>query len=150
MAVRSATPYLAVRGADAALAFYARAFGAQERERWTAPDGRIGHATFTIDGITFYLADEHPELGVVAPRAGERAVSFVLEVDDARTAWERAVAAGATVERPLAEAAYAVLAGWLWDPFGHHWGIQQPHPEGTAPDLQTVVGDSYTITKQEA
>ena len=44
----SATPYMTVRDAAAALAFYKRAFGAEELFRLTEPGGRIGHAEFRI------------------------------------------------------------------------------------------------------
>ena len=40
----TATPYLIVNGAAAALDYYKKAFGARETMRFTAPDGEIGHA----------------------------------------------------------------------------------------------------------
>ena len=37
------TPYLHVDGASKAIEFYRTVFGAKERMRMAAPDGRIGH-----------------------------------------------------------------------------------------------------------
>ncbi len=37
----SVTPYLAVDGAEQAIAFYEQAFGAKERGRMQSPDGKI-------------------------------------------------------------------------------------------------------------
>jgi PhnB protein len=47
------TPFLAVDDATAAIEFYKRAFGARERMRMPAPDGKIAHAEPEIgDGAT--------------------------------------------------------------------------------------------------
>ena len=42
------TPYLAVDDAAAAIDYYKKAFGAKERMRMEAPDGKIGHAELEI------------------------------------------------------------------------------------------------------
>ena len=61
-------PYLYIKGAAQAIGFYARAFGARETyARITDGDGRVGHAELTIGASTIFLADEHPEIGVIAP-----------------------------------------------------------------------------------
>ena len=46
------------------------------------PDGRIGHAELALAGGQLYLADEYPDIGVVAPTPGAAAVSLVLAVAD--------------------------------------------------------------------
>ena len=118
------TPYLCCADAGAAITFYQLAFGAVEVERWTADDGRIGHAQLDIQGNTIYLADEHPEIGVVSPNTlGRTPVSLVLEVTDADAAVERAVTSGATVERPVTDNPGGRRAGWLVDPSGHRWNL---------------------------
>jgi len=45
--VRAVTPYLAVRNARAAIAFYADAFGARQLLLIEEPDGRIGPGSGT-------------------------------------------------------------------------------------------------------
>ena len=42
------TPYLIVDGAEAAIDFYSKVFGATERMRMPGPDGKIGHAEIEI------------------------------------------------------------------------------------------------------
>ncbi len=126
--VRRVTAYLCVEGAAEAIAFYTRAFGATERYRITMPDGRIGHAEISLGESVLMLSDEAPELGVLSPhRLGGNSTSFVIEVDDADAAFERALAAGATMERPLKDEPYG-RAGWVVDPFGHRWSIMTPSP----------------------
>lgn len=126
--VRQVTAYLCVKGAAEAIAFYARAFGATERYRITMPDGRIGHAEITIGQSVLMLSDEAPELGVLSPLSrGGTSTSFVIEVEDADVAFQRALDAGARVDRPLKDEPYG-RGVWLFDPFGHRWHLTTPNP----------------------
>lgn len=141
-------PYLCCAGAAAAIDFYVRVFDAVERQRWTAPDGRIGHAELTLAGLTLYLADEHPEFGARGPRSiGGTPVSFVLAVPDADATVDRAVAAGATVERPVTRQDDGSRSGWIIDPFGHRWNLLTPEEELSADQLRDRVGGAYEITE---
>lgn len=112
-------PYLVVRGAAQALEFYVRAFQARERYRLEMGD-KIGHAEFSFSGVTVWLADEFPEMGFLAPSEGSP-VSIVVYVPDVDALVERAVAAGATLERPIRDEFYGDRTGVLRDPFGHRW-----------------------------
>jgi AcrR family transcriptional regulator/catechol 2,3-dioxygenase-like lactoylglutathione lyase family enzyme len=57
--VTAITPYLIVRDADAAIAFYAAAFGAKEEFRLVDKDlGKVGHADLSIGETHFMLADD--------------------------------------------------------------------------------------------
>lgn len=140
------TPYICAKDAAAALDFYATAFGAVETTRWTDPDtGTIGHAEFTVDGARIMISDEWPEGGVYAPDPGRTAVSLVLTVDDVDAFFERAVRAGATVDRPVTDSPHG-RGGWLYDPFGHRWHIAAPEEQVAKDDLQRAVGDDYVIS----
>ena len=124
----AAVPYLAVSDARAAIDWYAEIFGARlADEPIEMPDGRIGHCDLEISGGHLYLADEHPEIGVTAPRPGESPVSLMLPVEDADAVRERAMAAGATADRPPYDA-YGQRNAWIIDPFGHRWGLSSPRP----------------------
>jgi PhnB protein len=63
----SVTPYLMVRDAQRALAFYRDAFGAAELMRFEA-GGRIAHAEVKIGDSHVMLADENPDEGFVGAR----------------------------------------------------------------------------------
>jgi PhnB protein len=131
------TPYLVVRDAPAALDFYARAFGAEERLRLTDPNGRIGHAHMAIGDSAFMLADEHPEFGALGPVSlGGSPVSLHLEVADADAAAARAVEAGATLLRPVEDQFHGNRAGMVADPFGHKWFLSQQTEEVGAQEMQ--------------
>jgi uncharacterized glyoxalase superfamily protein PhnB len=122
-------PYLAVVDARRAIEWYADVFGASlTADPIVMPDGRIGHAELSLAGATVYLADEHPELGVTAPRQGEATVSLMLPVYDADEVRTRALAAGATGDRPPYDG-YGTRNAWIVDPFGHRWGLHSPLPD---------------------
>jgi PhnB protein len=132
----SVTPYLTANGASEAIDFYTRAFGAEEIYRWNDTDGRIGHAEIRIGSTVVYLSDEWPEMKVLSPKTlNGSSVSFVIEVSDVEAAFQHALDAGATVERPITEAPYG-RGGWLHDPFGHRWNLMTPNPNFKPEDLQ--------------
>jgi PhnB protein len=119
------TPYLCADGASDAIAFYKKAFGAEETYR-LEEDGRIGHAELRIGETTIYLSDEYEPYRVLSPLTlNGNSVSLSIAAPDADAVFERAIAAGATVERPLKDEFYG-RSGWLVDPFGHRWNIRQP------------------------
>jgi PhnB protein len=130
----TATPYLIVKGAAAAIDFYKRAFGAQEIFRMNNPDGGVGHAEIKIGNSMIMLADEHPQMGHRGPRSlGGSAVSIMLYVPDADDVFERAVKSGAKAQRPMENQFYGDRSGALEDPFGHVWTIAT-HVEDVEPD----------------
>ena len=49
-----------------------------------------------------------------------------LAVEDADAAWAKALAAGATVEMPIADMFWGDRYGQLRDPFGHLWSVGSP------------------------
>lgn len=120
----SVTPYLIVKDAVRALAFYAEAFGATEVMRFMQPDGRVGHAEIRIGDSHVMLADDAPELGYKSPQAfGGTPVTMMVYVEDVDATVARAVAAGATLTRPVQDQFYGDRTGGLTDPFGHVWYV---------------------------
>jgi uncharacterized glyoxalase superfamily protein PhnB len=140
------TPYLCCRGAAAALAFYAKAFGAVERIRFSEPSGRIGHAELAIGGAALMLSDEYPELGVVSPATlGGTSCALHLYVPDADATVRDALAAGATLEQAVQDQADGDRRGTIRDPFGHRWMISTRGAELTRAELERRVGAGYEI-----
>jgi PhnB protein len=130
----SATPYLIVSDAAAAIEFYKKAFGATELMRMPKPNGKIGHAEIKIGDSPIMLADEDPEVGARSPRTiGGSPVSILLYVDDVDTTFTKAVNGGAKVQRPVADQFYGDRTGGVEDPFGHLWYIAT-HVEDVSPE----------------
>ncbi len=134
----SITAHIVVQGADRAAAFYRDAFGAEEIERIPTPDGRLMSVQLRITNSVLHVADEFPEMGVLAPPSvGGTAVVLALDVADAAAVFAQAVAAGAVVRQPLQDMFWGDRHGQLDDPFGHRWNVDQhlrdvPHDEVVA------------------
>jgi PhnB protein len=130
----TATPYLVIGGAAKAIDFYKNVFGATEVLRMAQPDGKIGHAELKIGDSTIMLADESPKMGFKSPKTlGGSPVSILLYVEDVDKVFNRAVSAGATSVRPVADQFYGDRSGILTDPFGHVWSVST-HIEDVPPD----------------
>jgi PhnB protein len=64
-------------------------------------------------------------------------------VEDVDQAFERAIAAGGTVTRPVKDQFYGDRSGTLTDPFGHVWTIAT-HKEDLSPEeLQKRMGEAH-------
>jgi PhnB protein len=128
------TPYLIVDGAADALAWYAKALGAREVMRLSSPNGKIGHAEIDIGDSRLMLADQSPDFDAYAPgQFGGSPVSLHLYVEDVDTIATRAIAAGATLVRPIEDKFYGDRMGTLRDPFGHTWHLAT-HIEDVSPE----------------
>jgi PhnB protein len=118
------TPYMTVRDAAKAIAFYKQAFGATEKGVMNGPDGKIMHAELRIGDSIFMLADEFPQFGSLSPQStGGSGMGLHIYAEDVDAAFDRAVKAGATVEMPVSDMFWGDRYGKLADPFGHKWSI---------------------------
>jgi PhnB protein len=80
------------------------------------------------------MADEFPEMGVKSPQAyGGSPVSLAMYVNDVDKVFNKAIAAGAKVFRPLKDQFYGDRSGSFTDPFGHTWTIAT-HKEDVSPE----------------
>jgi uncharacterized glyoxalase superfamily protein PhnB len=115
-------PYLTLDGAAAAIDFYIHALGAEEvGERTKMEDGRLMNACINVNGGSIMLMDPMPEHGhaAVAPQG----FNLHLQVDDADRWFERAVAAGCTVDMPMELQFWGDRYGSVTDRFGVSWGF---------------------------
>jgi PhnB protein len=134
------TPYLIVGDAAGALAFYKKAFGTEELMRIAAPNGKIGHAEIRIGDSVIMLADEHPDMNARGPHAfGGSPVSIHLYVEDVDAVAGQAIAAGATVIRPVQDQFYGDRSGSFTDPFGHSWHVATHKEDLTREELDKRV-----------
>lgn len=126
----SIAPMLSVRRGASAIEFYQAAFGAGELFRIDAEDGTVV-ARLSVGTAEFWVADESPENLNFSPESlGGGTVRMVMIVEDPDASFARAVAAGATVVWPVSNQ-YGWRLGRIVDPFGHHWEIGKPLPEGS-------------------
>lgn len=142
----SITAHIVVAGAERAAAFYRDAFDAEELSRIPTPDGRLMSVRLRIGDAILHLADEFPELGVLAPGSvGGTPVVLALDVSDADAVFARALAAGAEARTPVADTFWGERHGQLTDPFGHRWNVSHhvrdvPHDEVVAAAARAFSG----------
>jgi PhnB protein len=126
--------YLAVEDAAAAIDFYKQAFGAKERMRMAAPDGRIAHAELEIGDSLVMLSDPFPQSNVKPPsEVGGATGSLFMYSEDVDAALQQAVDAGATLETEATDMFWGDRFGTVVDPFGHVWSIAT-HVEDVPPE----------------
>jgi uncharacterized glyoxalase superfamily protein PhnB len=130
-------PHLTVKDAAKAMDFYKKAFGAVERSRFGGPDGKIMHASMTIGDAVFFLNDEFPDWGAVAPETLKgSAVTMTIYTDDADRVFKQAVGAGATVKMEIADQFWGDRYGCVADPSGHVWAIATQKEDLTPEELE--------------
>ena len=127
-------PRLVVDGADAAIAFYSSAFGAEIVERYTDADGRVVHALLRAGPATWAVKDA--DRVDPAPGAGGLPVILALYVDDPDAVAASMVDGGGSVIFPVSDHPYGERAGRMADPSGHTWMIAKRSEELTAEEIQ--------------
>jgi PhnB protein len=128
------TPYLAVKDAAEAIEYYKQAFGAKERVRMDAPDGKIGHAELEIGDSLIMLSDPFPQSSTTPPKElGGTSASVFMYVEDVDAVVKKAVDAGATITTEITDQFWGDRFGSITDPFGHSWSIAT-HVEDVSPE----------------
>jgi PhnB protein len=131
------SPYLIVRGADKAIAFYKEVFGAREIYRLSEPSGKVGHAELGFGESKVMIADEYPDFGALSPvTVGGSPVAIHLYVENVDTVVERAAQAGATILRAVKDEFFGDRSGMITDPFGHRWHLATRVEDVTPAEMQ--------------
>jgi PhnB protein len=126
------TPYLTINGADKALEFYQKAFGATDIFRHPGEDGRLFHARMTINGGIVMMSDDYSKDhgGPPAPtpdKTAPVAVSIALDSPEKVDAmFAQAVSAGADGVVPPEDMFWGDRFAIVVDPFGHRWMLDAP------------------------
>jgi PhnB protein len=105
------------------------------------------NACLSINGGIFMLSDDFSDK-TGGPASTPEAlhgspVVIHLQLEDVDAAWERAVAAGATVVLPLADQFWGDRYGQLNDPFGHRWSMGQHKVTLTKEEIEAAAESSF-------
>ncbi len=141
----SVTPYLVVRDCAEAIAFYVKAFGAEEILRMPMPDGqRIMHAEVKVNGTPIMMADEMPEFGSQSPLTLQGTpVSLHLYVPDVDAAYARAQEAGCVAFMPPQDMFWGDRFGRLKDPYGHEWSMATHVRDVTPEEMRDAAAKAF-------
>lgn len=127
MTIRALNPYLVVKGAEEAIQFYQKAFGAELLDCCKTADGLIMHAQLKVGASLFMLSDEFPEpvgCGMKSPLTLKgSSVMLHLDCTDIDYSFNHAVKVGARVLMPIENQFWGERYGQIEDPFGHRWSL---------------------------
>ena len=136
------TPQLTLNNAAQTMEWYKRALGAQELSRSAGPDGKIMHAELKIGDSRFMLNDVMQ--GSKGPKEhGGSPASLWLYVEDCDALFNRAVAAGAQVQMPLADQFWGDRGGAVADPEGYSWWIATRKEDLTPAEMNQRASEFY-------
>ena len=128
------TTYLTMENAAEAIDYYKDVFGAKERIRMEAPEGKIGHAELEIGDSLLMLSDAFPGATSRPPtELGGTTAGAFMYVEDVDAVVKRAVESGATITMEIADQFWGDRFGSITDPFGHSWSIAT-HVEDVPPE----------------
>jgi PhnB protein len=133
------TPYITVIGADKAIEFYKKAFGAGEVGCIMMPDGTIAHSELNIGDSKIMIAEENKQWGNLSPQTlGGSPVNLCLYVEDVDAVFASALKEGAKVLGDMAvkDQFHGDRSGSITDPFGHRWTIMTHIEDISFPELQ--------------
>jgi PhnB protein len=118
-------PMLYMKDLSAAIEFYKKAFGAEERWR-ISHEGNVHVAEMLIPPVLFRMHEEVKRDRELSPSTLD-ATSIVigLLVDNPDELVAKAAAAGAIILSPVKEFEYGYRQGTIRDPFGHHWCLER-------------------------
>lgn len=119
-------------GAGEAIEFYKSVFGATERMRMPAPDGRIGHAEIEIGAGVVMLADLCPEAGPGPKELGGSPVAVMVYTPDVDGVYASAIKSGAQSVSTPEDKFYGDRSAGFVDPWGHRWHVAT-HVEDVEP-----------------
>jgi len=116
------------------LDFITTVFGGEEVARVPTEEGGIGHAEIRVGGTVLLAFDSQPDWPPTP-------ALLRVFVDDAEAAIGRAVAAGASVITPLADAAWGDRGGRVRDPLGNIWWVVQRVEEVSMDEIASRLQD---------
>lgn len=139
------TPSLVFKDARKAIAFYKKAFGAQELFVIPTPAGKIMHASLKIGDSIFMLGEENPawpDQRSAESAGGGACFSLYLYVPDADAAFKQAVGAGAKAAEPPMDAFWGDRSARVIDPFGYSWGLLT-HVRDVSPEKMQQAAEEW-------
>jgi uncharacterized glyoxalase superfamily protein PhnB len=125
-------PFLSYEDASAALDWLERAFGFKRKEVHAGENGTVVHAEMRFaDGMVMLGSAGENDLGMKTPKELGAVNQGVYVIVDERIDehYERAVAAGAEVVRPIHDTDYGSRDYIVRDPEGNLWSFGTYRPE---------------------
>ncbi len=141
------TATVAVTDVDAAIAFYAEAFGADTVEALVMPATESTlHAAIKIAGTTLVLTQD----ANAQPYGGTGSVTLHHYLDDVTAAVERLIAGNAVLVSPVASTWWGEDTAIVVDPFGVRWSLAQRVEQLNAAERKERLVELYALSEVAA
>jgi PhnB protein len=137
------TPYILVQGADKLIDFIKKAFDAKETERYSMPDGSIGHAEVRIGDSVLMVSDAQGE------EYKPMAAGIHLYVEDCDVTYKHALEAGATSVSEPQDQFYGDRSSGVNDQFGNKWWIAIHKEDLSKEEIAKRMDDAMKQQKQD-
>jgi PhnB protein len=137
------TPYILVQGADKLIDFIKKAFDAKETERYSMPDGSIGHAEVRIGDSVLMVSDAQGE------EFKPMAAGIHLYVEDCDVTYKHALEAGATSVSEPQDQFYGDRSSGVNDQFGNKWWIATHKEDLSKEEIAKRMDDAMKQQKQD-
>ncbi|MFL5322477.1 MAG: VOC family protein [Myxococcaceae bacterium] len=135
------TPQLTVDGAAAAIEWFKKAFGAEERSRAPDPSGKkVWHSELRIGDSALFVNDAFPDMGGTA-----HPTDLWIYTGDADAVFKRAVDAGAKVLMPMQDMFWGDRTGTIMDKWGNKWTIGK-RVKDMSPDEMKKAGEAFVAS----
>jgi PhnB protein len=138
------TAQLAIDGADKAIEFYKKAFGAEVLDRAVDPSGsKVWHASLRIGDAMIMVNDVFPEMG-----GSQSQSSMWLYVTDCDASFKRAVDAGGKATMPPTDMFWGDRMGQIVDEFGQKWTIAT-HVKDLTPEEMKAAEQAFVASMKK-
>ena len=114
-------PHIYIDEASDAIAFYKRAFGAEELFRMAGPDGKILHAEISICNCVLMVGDPDGRLYGEPLGLGPCIASLHIFTDNNEALLRHAIEAGADEIQSPTDMFYRASSASVRHPYGHVW-----------------------------
>jgi len=138
-------PYLSVKDAQKAVAFYASVFETEPHLVLNMPDGRVMHCEFRVGRARFFLSEELPEHGgTPSPaRLGATSVAIHLYVEDCDAMVKKMADLESEVLVEPVDMFWGERFARVRDPFGHEWWIATQRCEMSPAEIQAAAAKMF-------
>ena len=116
-------PYFGYRDAAAALRWLAEAFGFEEKQAFSGPDGTVMHAEMAFGGGVVMVGTGEPPAEGEAAATSPTGHGIYVVVDDVDSHHERAMAAGARIVYGPEDTEFGTRRYRALDPEGYEWSF---------------------------
>ena len=124
------TPFLNVKGLPKLIDFLKSGLGAEVIMQMPGPGGAPVHAEINIGNTRIMLGE------IMQPTQQQSLSSFYVYVNDADSAYKKAVGAGATSVSQPADMFWGDRMGTVQDPLGNHWSLATHKEDPTPEEMQ--------------